>query len=99
MSTPSRFVRNPYTAPNPYTAHRLWQPDARASATSRAVIWAGRLHWSRIDVAVIPADLADRYRLARHRRALHAGGGVDVRVSGHHCCGVRLHARDRSAYV
>ncbi len=31
---------------------------------------------------VLPADLADRGRLPRHRRALHAGGGAHARVRG-----------------
>jgi len=36
---------------------------------------------------------------ARHRRALHAGGGADTRIAGQHRRGVRLHARNRPAYL
>ena len=76
---------------NPYTAGRLWQPGAcRAvqsslAAASLAVMAAVRgTAYGResADVALVPPDLADRGRLARHRRALYAGGGADARDRG-----------------
>ncbi len=51
------------------------------------------------DVLIPSADLADRGRLPRHRRALHAGGGADARRAAGHRGGLRLHARDRAAYA
>ena len=63
-----------------------------ASSRGRAMVWAAPCR-SR------SSDRADRRRLARHRRALHAGGGADPGIAGRHRRGVRLHARDRSVDV
>src|SRR5436190_2164714 len=48
--------------------------------------------------AVIPADLADRGRLARHRRALHARGGARPGLARERRGCLRLHARHPAAY-
>ncbi len=47
--------------------------------------------------AVLPADHADRGRLARHRRALYAGGGAGAGLARPRRRRVRLHARHRAA--
>src|SRR5713226_1643256 len=78
-----------------YLAGRLWQPGA-ALYRFRG---RGRHDMGKNHVDLVPRDLADRDRLARHRRALHAGGGADQGIARQHCRGVRLHARDRAAYV
>ncbi len=57
----------------------------------------GRRDISRSHVALLPADLADRGRLARHRRALYAGGGADQGIARQHRGRVRLHARHPAA--
>src|SRR3979411_2476982 len=65
-------------------------PHADASASMTAVILAGH-------DTVLPPDLADRGRLARHRRALYAGGGADTGRAAEHRRRLRLHARHRAA--
>ena len=63
-----------------------------ASPPDAAVLMAGH-------DAVVSVDLADRGRFPRHRRALYAGGGADLRRAAERRGGVRLHARHRAAYA
>ena len=62
---------------------RLWTsscvaPMRRSPSMSPA---SRRLPELIADDALLPADLADRGRFPRHRRALHAGGGADARLA------------------
>ena len=67
------------------------------TAARPAVIWRSNRTETPHD-ALVPADLADRGRLPRHRRALYAGGGAD-QGAAERCGRLRLHARDRAAYA
>ena len=48
---------------------------------------------------LLSPDVADRGRIPRHRRALHAGGGPDPGRAAGHRCRLWLHARDRAAHA
>src|SRR5258707_14966983 len=63
---------------------------SRATAADAAVVTVAH-------DTLLPPDLADRGRLARHRRALYAGGGADTGRAAEHRRRLRLHARHRAA--
>src|SRR6185295_1954595 len=49
--------------------------------------------------AVVSVDLADRGRFPRHRRALYAGGGADIRRAAERGGRLRLHAGHPAAHA
>src|SRR5258707_5906991 len=79
-----------------YMAGRPWQQGEARWQRFRA---GGRHDMGKGHVDLLPRDLADRDRVARHRRALYAGGGADQGIARQHRSSLRLHARHRAAYV